>query len=90
MKTLSEENLLMILQALADPIRLKIFRCLLKNGERSVNCSEYHIAKSTLSHHIKILKDADLIQLRKEGTTHIYSVNAELIDGAQSFFDVLK
>ncbi|EIA21326.1 ArsR/SmtB family transcription factor [Listeria fleischmannii] len=90
MKNLSEENLLIILQALADPIRLNIFRCLLKNGERSVSCGEYHIAKSTLSHHIKVLKEAELIELRKEGTTHFYSVNKARINEAPSFFECLK
>ncbi|EHT9959200.1 helix-turn-helix transcriptional regulator, partial [Listeria monocytogenes] len=77
---LSKSDLLLIFQALSDPIRLDIFLCLLKSKEKRFSGTTYNISKSTMSHHIKLLKEAKLINLRKEGTTHIYSVNEALVE----------
>lgn len=55
--------------ALSDPIRLKIFKSLF--DERScMSCSEASpsaIAKSTLSHHFRVLREAGLIRTTKQG-----------------------
>ncbi|EAD7985178.1 transcriptional regulator, partial [Listeria monocytogenes] len=37
-----------------------------------------------------LLKEAKLINLRKEGTTHIYSVNEALVEEIGYFFDACK
>ncbi|MBF2595558.1 ArsR/SmtB family transcription factor, partial [Listeria welshimeri] len=50
---LSKPELLLIFQALSDPIRLDIFLCLLKNKEKRFSGTTYNVSKSTLSHHIK-------------------------------------
>ncbi|ELI1754400.1 winged helix-turn-helix transcriptional regulator [Listeria monocytogenes] len=84
---LSKSDLLLIFQALSDPIRLDIFLCLLKSKEKRFSGTTYNISKSTMSHHIKLLKEAKLINLRKEGTTHIYSVNEELVELIGHFFE---
>ncbi|EBF5150932.1 winged helix-turn-helix transcriptional regulator [Listeria monocytogenes] len=84
---LSKSDLLLIFQALSDPIRLDIFLCLLKSKEKRFSSTTYNISKSTMSHHIKLLKEAKLINLRKEGTTHIYSVNEELVGLIGHFFE---
>lgn len=83
----SKPDLLLIFQALSDPIRLDIFLCLLKSKEKRFSGTTYNISKSTMSHHIKLLKEAKLINLRKEGTTHIYSVNQELVELIGHFFE---
>ncbi|MBC1375941.1 helix-turn-helix transcriptional regulator [Listeria sp. FSL L7-0091] len=83
---LSKSDLLLIFQALSDPIRLDIFLCLLKNKEKRFSGTTYNISKSTMSHHIKLLKEAGLINLRKEGTTHIYSVREEIVNQIGDFF----
>ncbi|EDO1156964.1 winged helix-turn-helix transcriptional regulator [Listeria innocua] len=87
---LSKSDLLLIFQALSDPIRLDIFLCLLKSKEKRFSGKTYNISKSTMSHHIKLLKEAQLINLRKEGTTHIYSVNEGLVEQIGFFFDSCK
>ncbi|MMZ61439.1 Arsenical resistance operon repressor [compost metagenome] len=71
-------NLTTVFNALGDPIRMKIAHCLASSGEK--NCSAFevgHISKSTLSHHIKILREAGVIQPRIEGKQHYYSIRKE-------------
>lgn len=84
------EQLLVLFQALGDPIRLDIFRCLLQKGEQRVTNGTYSVSKSTMSHHIKLLKEAGLIHVRKEGTTHIYSPNQDLLRQYPAFFSIFS
>lgn len=59
-----------ILGALADPMRLQILKSLMKK-EGCMSCSEAapcpKMAKSTLSHHFRILREAGLIRTTKQG-----------------------
>ncbi|KGP83723.1 MULTISPECIES: ArsR/SmtB family transcription factor [unclassified Paenibacillus] len=74
----SDLNLTTVCNALGDPVRMKIAHCLASSGEK--NCSAFevnHISKSTLSHHIKILREAGLIQPRIEGKQHFYSLRKD-------------
>ncbi|MBR2564492.1 MAG: winged helix-turn-helix transcriptional regulator [Paenibacillus sp.] len=76
--TASEMNLTTVCSALGDPIRMKIAYCLASSGEK--NCSAFevdHISKSTLSHHIKLLREAGIIQPRIEGKHHYYSLRKD-------------
>lgn len=65
-------------KALADENRLQILELLLE-GEKCacVLLDELHIAQSTLSHHMKILVDAGLVDYRKEGKWMHYTINAQ-------------
>lgn len=77
----NEMKLTTVLHALSDPVRLKIVLCLAKAGEK--NCSSFeveHLSKSTLSHHVKILREAGIIQPRIEGKQHYYSVRRDNLD----------
>jgi DNA-binding transcriptional ArsR family regulator len=59
-----------VLAALADPMRLRILKRLLSDKECS-SCSEAapcpKMAKSTLSHHFRILRESGLIRTTKRG-----------------------
>lgn len=61
------------LSSLGNPIRLKLYRVLVRAGDDGVPCGTLQdklgIAASTLSHHIKHLLDAGLIRQEREGTT---------------------
>jgi DNA-binding transcriptional ArsR family regulator len=63
-----------VLHALSDPRRLQIVLSLGKDGEE--NCAIYHdlMPKSTLTHHLKVLREAGVAQVRIEGTQHFYSL----------------
>ena len=71
-----------VFNALSEPNRVKIIRCLSESFEN--NCTSYsmklNLPKSTVSHHIKVLREAGLIQARIEGKEHIYSLRKEEIE----------
>ncbi|RCK09735.1 ArsR family transcriptional regulator [Bacillus licheniformis] len=64
-----------VLQALSDPYRLEIVKALADTAEKTCGtCTNLNIAKSTLSHHFKVLREAGLLKVRIEGKHHYYSL----------------
>jgi DNA-binding transcriptional ArsR family regulator len=57
-----------VLQALADPVRLDLVRQL-SESDTAIACGRFNtpVAKSTLSHHFKILREAGIIATHREG-----------------------
>ncbi len=72
-----------IYQALSDPTRRKILQLL---RERDMTAGElashFPQAKATLSRHFAVLKEADLIQGEKNGTTITYRLNVSVLEEA--------
>lgn len=70
-----------MLNALAEPNRQKIID-LLKKREMPVSeiGSNLEITLPTLSHHLDILKRANLISGRREGQQIIYSLNLSIVE----------
>lgn len=69
---LAEIDVLTVLQALSDPVRLEIVRQLAVNESgRGLRCHELRIpvAKSTGSHHLKTLSNAGITVEQAEGTS---------------------
>lgn len=74
----SERKTALIFKALGDENRIRILK-LLRSGERCA-CKlleELNISQPTLSHHMKILCDAGIVNGRKEGKWMHYSISAE-------------
>ncbi len=69
-----------ILYALGDPIRLSIVKRLAAKGEQTCAALKLPIPKSTLSHHLRVLREAGVIHCRKEGTQQINSLRREDLD----------
>ncbi|WP_448953657.1 ArsR/SmtB family transcription factor [Labrys neptuniae] len=61
-------NLIGVLAALGDPVRLRIVTALIEEGEKGSTEFDCQVANSTLSHHIKQLREAGIVNHRKEGT----------------------
>ncbi len=64
-----------VLAALSDPMRLRIVKSLLgQAGCMSMSCTAAapcpDMAKSTLSNHFRVLRDAGLIRTTKKGVEH--------------------
>jgi DNA-binding transcriptional ArsR family regulator len=66
-------ELVEVLAALGDPIRMQIVR-ILDTAEGSVACNEMGlpVAKSTGSHHLKVLREAGVVKAQIEGTRRFY------------------
>jgi ArsR family transcriptional regulator, arsenate/arsenite/antimonite-responsive transcriptional repressor len=68
-------------QALSDPTRRDILRLLRKRGMSAGEIAEqFPLARSTLSGHFNILKNAGLIVAEKNGTSIVYSLNASVVE----------
>lgn len=67
--------------ALADPNRQKIIKCL-KKSELPVNeiAKNLNITLATLSHHLDILRRADLVSSRREGRQIFYQLNLSVVE----------
>ncbi len=66
------------LAVLADPTRRKVFERL-RGGPRPVNAlaAGLPVSRPAVSQHLKVLKDAGLVEERSEGVRRIYSVRRE-------------
>src|ERR1700688_5116964 len=66
------------LAVLADPTRRKVFERL-RSGPRSVNllAAGLPVSRPAVSQHLKVLKDAGLVEERSEGVRRIYSLRRE-------------
>ncbi len=69
-----------VLSALGAPLRLRIVRDLSRVEEASCSVFYTGIAKSTLSHHLKVLREAGIIQTRSEGTYLFLSLRRQDLD----------
>lgn len=64
-----------ILKALADPVRLDLLRRIAAVDEMACTdlVDESHVSASTVSYHVKTLRTAGLVQVRKEGRNFHYT-----------------
>jgi DNA-binding transcriptional ArsR family regulator len=65
---LDEISLTVVMAALSDPIRVGLVRLLADGRERGWGELRAPVAKSTLSHHLRVLRDAGITRTRQEGT----------------------
>lgn len=77
----------LVFKALSDPTRREILRLL---RERDMTAGEiaarFNLAKPTLSGHFAVLREADLIQSDKLGTTITYHLNLSVLEEAMCLF----
>ena len=66
-----------VFQALADPTRRAILT-LLRNGSQPVNgiASGFPISRPAISRHLRILREADLVNEIRVGRNRLYELNA--------------
>jgi DNA-binding transcriptional ArsR family regulator len=66
-----------VLHALSDPVRLGIVEELRDGSERSCGALDVAVSKSTLSHHLKVLRDAGLTHTRADGVHRFVSLRRD-------------
>jgi ArsR family transcriptional regulator len=69
----------MLLAALADPVRLSIVRQLAESGgvcacDFTECCS---VSQPTISHHLRVLREAGVVTSQRRGTNIIYSLSTD-------------
>ena len=69
------------LKALSDPIRREILN-LLKGGRLSAGeiCDHFDVTGASISRHLSVLKEADLIRDTREGKFIYYDLNASVLE----------
>ena len=79
------------LRALADPTRRQILQ-LLKQGTRSAGeiAAQFPMTAASVSRHLSVLKEADLIRDRREGKFIYYDLNTSVLEEILLWLDDLK
>ena len=69
-----------IFKALADPTRLDILRVIVTQSGPVCACDiveQFDLSQPTISHHLKVLRDAGLLSSRRSGLWSIYGPDPE-------------
>ncbi|MBQ9846387.1 MAG: winged helix-turn-helix transcriptional regulator [Clostridia bacterium] len=79
------------LRALADPIRREILN-MLKGGRLSAGeiTDKFSVTGASISRHLSVLKDADLIRDTREGKFIFYEINTSVLEEAMLWLIDLK
>ncbi len=68
-------------KALADPTRRKILELLKKHDMNAGEIAEkFNMTKPSISNHLNILKQADLVDAEKQGQNVIYSLKTSVLE----------
>ena len=81
-----------LLSALADSTRLQIVAMLAGLDEPLCVCdivSQFQLGQPTISHHLKVLRDARLVNWEKRGLWVYYSLNREVLGQAAGYLNGL-
>ena len=75
--TISSDPDVRFLQALADPVRLSIVRQIASAGTAICACDFTEccvVSQPTISHHLRVLREAGVVSSERQGTNIIYSL----------------
>jgi len=88
---LSTKKAVALFHALSNETRLALLDRL-RDGEQCVCelAGAMNIGQSRLSFHLKVLKDAGLVEDRREGRWMYYSLSAQAIEELEGLVDALK
>ena len=72
-----------VFKALSDPTRRQVL-ALLRDGPRTAGelADHFEVSKPTMSAHFSVLREADLVDSSKQGTTVLYSLKLSVIEDA--------
>ena len=78
---LTTEQVLQIAKALADARRLAILERIAGGEEAACQhlCAEFPVSQPTMSHHLRLLVDVGLIEMRRDGQYAHYRLRADVV-----------
>ncbi len=82
------ERLATVAKALADPIRLQVVDVLRSHAGEVCVCELeplFDISQSTLSHHLKRLRDAGIVGVERRGLWAYYYVHTDQLEALQKW-----
>ena len=81
LKEVAEMAMQQTLKALADPIRREILN-MLKRGRISAGeiADHFPVTAASISRHLSVLKEADLIRDKREGKFIFYELNTSVLE----------
>jgi DNA-binding transcriptional ArsR family regulator len=78
------------LQVLADPVRLGIVEVLAREPSSvGVLAERFPISRPAVSRHLRLLKEAGLVDSVVDGTRHVYRVRPEGVASLREYMDRL-
>ena len=79
------------MRALADPIRREILN-MLKSGRMSAGdiCAHFDVTGASISRHLSVLREADLIRDTREGKFIFYEINTSVLEDVMLWVTQLK
>ncbi|MCC3278434.1 ArsR family transcriptional regulator [Arthrobacter sp. zg-Y40] len=79
------------MHALGSPVRLAVVKELLDGQVHQGSEFDFGVSQSTLSHHVKILREAGIVQNDPEGTRCLMSLRAAELEGRfPGFVEMLR
>ncbi|HEX9503223.1 MAG TPA: metalloregulator ArsR/SmtB family transcription factor [Patescibacteria group bacterium] len=77
-----------IFQVLAEPRRRNIVEMLATRGSLTATAisDRFNVSPPAISQHLKVLLDAHLVRMEKQGRERIYDINPEAMDKYQEWF----
>lgn len=86
------EDLAALLKALADPVRLRLFVRLASSPDEVCVCDfpDVGVAQPTVSHHLKKLREAGLVEAERRGTWVYYRAVDGALEKLTSFISTLS
>ena len=87
---MNKMDVALICKALSDSNRLEIVQRLSEGEKCGCKLLErFEITQPTLSHHMKTLVESGMVNDRKEGKWHYYSLNTETFSGFKKYIEDL-
>ena len=79
-----------VFKALGDPVRLRLMSMIASRGEGGQVCvceltPAFELSQPTISHHLKLLRQAGLIDCERRGTWVYYWVLPDMLDRLAAF-----
>lgn len=88
--TVAQARAVSVFKALADATRLQIFGFIAARPEPICVCDivpRFELRQPTISHHLKVLRDAGLVTMTRRGTWSYYAVDPRGLKAARAALD---
>jgi ArsR family transcriptional regulator len=79
-----------VFSALSDPTRRRILELLSKGNLTAGDIADqFPISKPSISHHLNVLKHAQLVRFQRQGQHLVYSIDTAILTEVQHWLDQL-